>query len=127
LSAVLAELVQTSFVQVMGLVDRRLAFGGEFPHDLSELLVGESGGGLRWWSLLEPVEDRQPAPVELVDQRACVEALAAAAPDWVAARLDAGWQRRYGARVDSWRCPPPRPSGPRWVATTPVPGWRCCA
>ncbi len=38
--------------------------------------------------------------------RACVEALAAAAPDWLAAVIDvADWTRRYGARVDSWRLP----------------------
>ena len=50
---------------------------------------------------------RQLNQIELVGEtvRACVEALAAAAPDWVAARLDVGWQRRYGARVDSWRMP----------------------
>jgi len=45
--------------------------------------------------------------IELVGEsvRACVEALVVAAPDWVAARLDAGWQSRYGGRVDSWRMP----------------------
>jgi transposase len=50
---------------------------------------------------------RQLNQVELVGEsvRACVEALAAADPDWVTACLDAGWQRRYGARVDSWRMP----------------------
>jgi transposase len=50
---------------------------------------------------------RQLNQIELVGEsvRACVEALAAADPDWVSARLDAGWQRRYGARVDSWRMP----------------------
>src|SRR5262249_36544428 len=50
---------------------------------------------------------RQLNQVELVGEsvRACVEALAAAAPDWVTACLDAGWQRRYGTRVDSWRMP----------------------
>src|SRR6266508_4294936 len=50
---------------------------------------------------------RQLNQVELVGEtvRACVEALAAAAPGWVAARLDVGWQRRYGARVDAWRMP----------------------
>ena len=37
--------------------------------------------------------------------RACLEALAAADPGWVAAALDTSWQRRYGARVDSWRMP----------------------
>jgi len=50
---------------------------------------------------------RQLNQIELVGEtvRACVEALAAADPDWVAARLDVGWQLRYGARVDSWRMP----------------------
>jgi transposase len=50
---------------------------------------------------------RQLNQVELVGEtvRACVEALAVADPDWVSARLDASWQRRYGARVDSWRMP----------------------
>jgi transposase len=46
--------------------------------------------------------------VELAGEsvRACVEALAAAAPDWLSAVIDvADWGRRYGARVDSWRLP----------------------
>ena len=34
-----------------------------------------------------------------------MEALAVADPDWVSARLDTSWQRRYDARVDSWRMP----------------------
>lgn len=33
--------------------------------------------------------------------RAALEALAAAAPDWLATRIDAGWVARYGARMDS--------------------------
>jgi len=38
--------------------------------------------------------------------RAAVEAVAAAAPDWLASVIDvADWARRYGARVDSWRLP----------------------
>jgi transposase len=50
---------------------------------------------------------RQLNQIELVGEsvRACVEALAVAEPAWVSAVLDAGWQRRYGARVDSWRMP----------------------
>src|SRR5882724_9332228 len=46
--------------------------------------------------------------VELAGEsvRAALEALAAACPDWLAARICAGdWARRYGARVDSWRLP----------------------
>jgi transposase len=37
--------------------------------------------------------------------RAALEALAAAAPDWLARHIDAGWVTRYGARVDSYRLP----------------------
>ena len=38
--------------------------------------------------------------------RACLEALAAAAPGWLAGVIDVpGWSKRYGARVDSWRLP----------------------
>jgi transposase len=38
--------------------------------------------------------------------RACLEALAAAAPDWLAQAIDvADWNARYGVRVDSWRLP----------------------
>ncbi len=38
--------------------------------------------------------------------RACLEALSAVAPDWLAAVIDvAGWSRRYGARIDTWRLP----------------------
>ena len=38
--------------------------------------------------------------------RACLEALAAAAPGWLAGVIDVpGWSRRYSVRVDSWRLP----------------------
>jgi len=38
--------------------------------------------------------------------RACVEAVAAVAPDWLPTVIDiADWGRRYGARVDTWRLP----------------------
>ncbi|MGZ4432842.1 MAG: IS1182 family transposase [Trebonia sp.] len=38
--------------------------------------------------------------------RAALEALAAACPDWLAARFCVSdWTRRYGARIDSWRLP----------------------
>ena len=39
--------------------------------------------------------------------RAAVEALAAAAPDWLAGVIEVGeWARRYGSRVDSWGLSP---------------------
>jgi len=37
--------------------------------------------------------------------RAALEALAAAAPDWLATVIDASWQRVYGQRVDNMRLP----------------------
>jgi transposase len=37
--------------------------------------------------------------------RAALEALAAAAPDWLATWIDADWVARYGARMDSYRVP----------------------
>jgi transposase len=38
--------------------------------------------------------------------RACVEALAVAAPTWLAGVIDVpAWSKRYGVRVDSWRLP----------------------
>jgi transposase len=45
--------------------------------------------------------------IELVGEnvRACLEAAAASDPDWVELVLDTSRQRRYGARVDTWRMP----------------------
>lgn len=37
--------------------------------------------------------------------RAALEALAAAAPDWLTGVIDASWTRRYGAPIDTWRLP----------------------
>jgi hypothetical protein len=37
--------------------------------------------------------------------RAALEALAAAAPDWLAATIDQSWVRVYGARIDDLRLP----------------------
>jgi Transposase and inactivated derivatives len=38
--------------------------------------------------------------------RACLEALSAAAPVWLADAIDlAGWSRRYSSRIDTWRSP----------------------
>ena len=37
--------------------------------------------------------------------RAALEALAAAAPDWLAGVIDASWQQVYGQRIDNLRLP----------------------
>src|SRR6516225_10940961 len=45
--------------------------------------------------------------VELAGEtvRAALEALAAAAPGWLAGVIDASWQEAYGQRIDDWRLP----------------------
>jgi IS5 family transposase len=37
--------------------------------------------------------------------RACLEALAVAAPRWLADHLDDSWSKRYAARIGTWRMP----------------------
>ena len=37
--------------------------------------------------------------------RACLEALAVVAPQWLAGHLDDSWGKRYAARIDTWRMP----------------------
>ena len=37
--------------------------------------------------------------------RAALEALAAAAPDWLTGMIDRSWTARYGAPIDTWRLP----------------------
>ena len=47
--------------------------------------------------------------------RAALEALAAAAPGWLAPLIDAGWADRYGARIDSYRFPKGEDARERWA------------
>ena len=47
--------------------------------------------------------------------RAALEALAAAAPGWLAPRIDACWADRYGARIDSYRFPKGDDARERWA------------
>ena len=73
----------------------------------AEGLVG-AGGKARTDSthVISAVRDLNRLELAGESVRACVEAFAAAAPDWLAGVIDiAGWGRRYGARVDTWRLP----------------------
>jgi transposase len=73
----------------------------------AEGLVG-AGGKARTDSTHVIAAVRELNRVELAGEsvRACVEALAAAAPDWLATVIDvADWADRYRARIDSWRLP----------------------
>jgi hypothetical protein len=59
--------------------------------------------------------------------RACVEALVAAAPDWLAAAVDiAAWGRRHTARVDSWRLPTSQAKRAELALAYGTDGSRCC-
>jgi transposase len=114
---------------------------------LVELGLLKAGGKQRTDSSHVLAAVRALNQIELVGEsvRACVEALAAAEPAWVAAGLDTGWQQRYGARVDSWRMPASKtkrvalgvdyardgvallravwaPSAPSWLARLPAVG-----
>ncbi|MCA1671395.1 MAG: transposase [Actinobacteria bacterium] len=79
---------------------------------LLEALAGEglvgAGGKARTDSTHVICAVRDLNRLELAGEsvRAGVEALAAVAPDWLPTVIDiAGWGRRYGARVDTWRLP----------------------
>src|SRR5574341_1552566 len=58
--------------------------------------------------------------------RACLEALAAAAPGWLAGAVDvAGWAKRYPHGWTPGGCRPPRPSGPNSPRPTVGTGLSC--
>jgi transposase len=73
----------------------------------AEGLVG-AGGKQRTDSthVISAVRDLNRLELAGESVRACLEAVAVAAPDWLPGVIDiAGWGRRYGARVDTWRLP----------------------
>ncbi len=75
----------------------RLAGGG---------LVG-AGGKMRTDSthVIAAVRDLNRLELAGESVRACLEALAVAAPQVVAQLLDDSWGKRYAARIDTWRMP----------------------
>lgn len=78
---------------------------------LSELGLLRAGGRSRTDATHVVAAIRSLNRLELVGEtvRAALEALAAAAPDWLAGRVPSvlapEWTRRYGARVDGYRLP----------------------
>jgi transposase len=73
----------------------------------AEGLVG-AGGKQRTDSthVISAVRDLNRLELAGESVRAALEAIAAVAPDWLPTVIDiAGWGRRYGARVDTWRLP----------------------
>ena len=101
------------FTVLSGFRDRLLAGGAErviFDALLARLrelgLVG-AGGRQRTDSthVLGRVRDLNRLELAGESVRAALEALAAAAPDWLATVIDASWQRVYGQRIDGMRLP----------------------
>jgi transposase len=74
---------------------------------LSELGLVKAGGRQRSDSTHVLAAVRSANRLEFLAEtlRACLEALAAAVPEWLAGRIDADWVDRYGARMDSYRIP----------------------
>src|SRR5512144_387219 len=73
----------------------------------AEGLVG-AGGKQRTDSthVISAVRDLNRLELAGESVRAALEAIAVAAPDWLAGVIDIPeWSRRYGARVDTWRLP----------------------
>ena len=101
------------FTVLSGFRDRLLAGGAErvlFDALLARLrelgLVG-AGGPARTDSthVLARVRDLNRLELAGESVRAALEALAAAAPGWLAGVIDASWQQVYGQRIDSMRLP----------------------
>jgi transposase len=92
----------------------RLAAGGMETALLEFLLarLGELGlvsAGMRQRTdsthVLGRVRDLNRVELAGETVRAALEALAAAAPGWLAGVIDASWQEVYGQRIDGWRLP----------------------
>jgi transposase len=74
---------------------------------LKDLGLVKAGGTQRTDSTHVLGRIRDLSRLELAGEsvRAALEALAAAAPDWLATVIDASWQRVYGQRIDEIRLP----------------------
>jgi transposase len=74
---------------------------------LAELGMVKAGGRQRTDSTHVLAAVRAVNRLEFLTEtlRAALEALSAAAPDWLATHIDAQWVQRYGARADSYRLP----------------------
>jgi transposase len=84
---------------------------------LGRLGLVKAGGRQRTDSTYVLAAIRSLNRLELATEtlRAALEALAVAAPGWLAARIDAGWVDRYGARADAWRLPETAAKRRQWA------------
>ena len=88
-----------------------------FPERLSGVGLLRSGGRQRTDSTHVLASVRTLNRMEFVGEtlRAALEALAAAAPAWLAPLIGAGWADRYGARAGSYRFPKGEDTRSRWL------------
>jgi transposase len=101
------------FTALNGFRDRLLAGGAErvlfdrLLDLLKERGLVKAGGRQRTDSTHVLGRVRDLSRLELAGEavRAALEALAAAAPGWLAAVIDASWQQVYGQRIDGMRLP----------------------
>src|SRR6266545_7269788 len=87
-----------------------------------------AGGKQRTGSthVLAAVRDLNRLELAGASVRACAEALAVAAPGWLAATFEvASWGRRYTARVDAWRLPASKARRAELAVATARTGSRC--
>jgi transposase len=84
---------------------------------LSEVGMLRCGGRVRTDSTHVLAAVRSLNRLELVTEtlRAALEAIAEAAPDWLATQIDPGWVTRYGARADNYRLPKRASERTRWA------------
>lgn len=115
-----------------GFRDRLLAHGLEEKvldlvlARLSELGLVGAGGRQRTDSTHVLAAVRTLNRIEMVGEilRAALEALAAAAPDWLAGWLPPEWVTRYPARVDAYRLPASEAKRRAWVLQAGADGYR---
>jgi transposase len=101
------------FTVLSGFRDRLLAGGAErvifdaLLARVKDLGLVSAGGRARTDSthVLGRIRDLNRLELAGETVRAALEALAAAAPDWLAAVIDASWQQVYGQRIEATRLP----------------------
>ena len=113
----------------------RLVAGGMEAALLEALLarlgeLGLVGAGMRQRTdsthVLGRIRDLNRLELAGETVRAALEALAAAAPGWLAGVIDASWQEVYGQRIDASGCRTARPSARTWPCGTAGTATTCC-
>ena len=107
---------------------RAWLIAGSLELKILDLLLGrlkglglvKAGGMQRTDSTHVLARIRSLSRLELAGEsvRAALEALAAAAPGWLASVIDASWQQVYGQRADDFRLPADESAARSWPCST---------